>query len=101
VGRIFERQLFQQRVGRLVEQRDARRRAVFGGPGATVTVAGAGVSANNLVFNSSGYTIAGGAIAMSVAGRIKNFSGGNVTINSALAGASGLTVSNGPVTLGA
>ena len=66
----------------------------------TVTVASAGVTASNLIFNTPGYVITGSTITM-MGNQTINATSGNATINSAIAGTSGLTVTGaGSVTLG-
>jgi hypothetical protein len=63
----------------------------FNGAAGTVTVASAGITASNLIFNSPNYIVAGGTITM-LGNQTINASNGTVTIDSPIAGATGLTI---------
>src|SRR4249919_1733178 len=63
--------------------------AVFGGTAGTVTIAPAGVTAHNLTFNTTGYTVSGGTLTLG--GATPTITTGTVTnISSVVAGTSGL-----------
>ncbi|MBX3501076.1 MAG: autotransporter outer membrane beta-barrel domain-containing protein [Alphaproteobacteria bacterium] len=69
--------------------------AVFGGTAGTVTVNGT-VSAGGLVFNTSGYTITGGALALSgTTASITTNTGVSATISSPLSGSAALVKTGG------
>jgi autotransporter-associated beta strand protein len=72
----------------------------FGGTSGTVTIAAAGVTASNLVFNTANYAVSGGTLTMMGNQAITNNTTGNVTINSVIAGTSGVNITGtGSVTL--
>lgn len=68
--------------------------AVFGGTAGAVTVATGGVSANDLTFNTAGYSVGGASITLNGATNIITAtanSGTPITISSSLVGTSGFT----------
>jgi len=72
--------------------------AIFGGAAGTVTVA-AGISANDLTFNTTGYVVSGSALELSgIAPSITTATGVSVSIAPVLSGSGGL-VKNGAGTL--
>jgi autotransporter-associated beta strand protein len=73
--------------------------ATFGATGiGSVTIAGGGVSANSVTFNTAGYTIGGGTLTLTGAASIT--SNANATISSVVAGSAGLsTLGSGTLTL--
>ena len=72
--------------------------AVFGGTAGTVTL-GVAITAHNLTFNTSGYTVTGNTLTLGgVSPTIGVVSGGNATVGSVMAGTAGLTQA-GPGTL--
>ena len=74
--------------------------AVFTGTAGTVTVA-SGISAGEVDFSTSGYTLTGGSLAIGGSGTIDVAAGLNATINTVLDGSSGLTaVDSGTLALG-
>src|SRR4249919_1623904 len=63
--------------------------AVFGGTAGTVTIAPAGVTAHNLTFNTTGYTVSGGTLTLG--GSTPTISvTGSATVSSVVAGTAGL-----------
>ena len=73
--------------------------AVFGGTAGTVSVAAAGVAANDITVNTPSYVFSGGPIVLNGDSPTFNISGGSTcNIESIVAGASGLT-KTGPSTL--
>jgi fibronectin-binding autotransporter adhesin len=74
--------------------------AVFGGTANTVTIDGAGVTANAILFNTAGYTIEGGQLTLNgTTPTITN--AGTARINSVIAGSAGLVKAGaGNLTLG-
>ena len=65
--------------------------AVFGGTAGTVTL-GVAITAHNLTFNTSGYTVTGNTLTLGgVSPTIGVVSGGSATIGSVIAGTAGLT----------
>jgi autotransporter-associated beta strand protein len=76
--------------------------AVFGGAsGGAVTIAAAGISVNDMVFNATGYSLSGGTITLTGSPTITTPAGGSVTIANVLAGSAGVTVKGGTVTFSA
>ncbi|HSV15563.1 MAG TPA: metallophosphoesterase, partial [Tepidisphaeraceae bacterium] len=74
--------------------------AVFGGAtGGAVTVAAAGVSVNDIVINTAGYSFGGGTITLVGSPSITTPAAGAVTVANVLAGSAGLTVKGGTTTL--
>ena len=72
--------------------------AVFGGTAGTVTL-GVAITAHNLTFNTSGYTVTGNTLTLGgVSPTIGVVSGGSATVGSVIAGTVGLT-QTGPGTL--
>ena len=72
--------------------------AVFGGTAGTVTL-GVAITAHNLTFNTSGYTVTGNTLTLGgVSPTIGVVSGGSATVGSVIAGTAGLTQA-GPGTL--
>jgi autotransporter-associated beta strand protein len=75
--------------------------AVFGGTAGTVTVAGGGVTASGLQFDTTGYTVDGGAVTLLGTTPTVNTGSVSATITSTLSGTSGFTkLGSGPLTLG-
>ncbi len=69
--------------------------AVFGGTAGTVTL-GAAITAHDLIFNVTGYTVTGNTLTLGgVTPTISVVSGGSATIDSAVAGTAGLTETGG------
>lgn len=69
----------------------ANNAAVFGGTAGTVTIS-TGVAANNLTFNTTGYTITGGTLTLNgTTPTVTTATGVTATISSAVAGTAGLT----------
>ena len=75
---------------------------VLGGTAGTLTIAAGGVNVNNLTFLTTGYTIAGGANALTLSGTAPTIDTGtgSQTISAAVAGTSGFTkLGSGTLTL--
>lgn len=68
--------------------------AIFGGTAGPVTVSGTIAGVSGITFNTGGYTVAGGTLALA-APAITVGSGLNATIGSTLAGTTGLTLAGG------
>ena len=76
--------------------------AVFGGTAGTVTIAAGGVTANDITFNTTGYTLTGGNLTLNGTTPTLTIGSGSATISSNIAGSAGLTKSgSGTVTLSA
>ena len=65
--------------------------AVFGGTAGTVTIASGGVTANSLLFSTTGYVVTGGALTLSGSSLVTTNTGLTATISSPIAGTAGLT----------
>jgi autotransporter-associated beta strand protein len=79
---------------------DSSKTAVFGGasPTSAVTVSGTVSVANNVVFNSDGYTLSGGVLLLSGSAQAVNTitaGAGTAVINTVLAGSQGMTKAGG------
>lgn len=72
--------------------------AFFGGTAGTVTL-GAGITAHNLTFETTGYTLSGGTLTLAGSSPTITVSVGTATIDSVIAGTAGLSKSTGTLVL--